>query len=261
MNEVTTADIKRANRLKAGAIAAPIVLTVIPAVITIVLTLLAAGGPPAAVLMLFGGIVATVIGLITGVVTSAILVQKRSALVKQLKDRMAARGIRAEEIDWFRSELKGEERRALKSLEQSDLLLADAYRETLASRLTASRMIKESRRELMLSKRRSNSLKQLKTQRADDFQSVIAGDIRKLETIGDEARVILAEADARLRMIEAAGTRGGSIADSELALKKLSARTSELPLALESAKMADEIRLELAKEGIDYADDELNDRR
>ena len=36
--------------------------------------------------------------------------------------------------------------------------------------------------------------------------------------------------------------------DLELALKKLSARTAELPLALEQAKMAEEIRAELESE-------------
>jgi hypothetical protein len=46
-------------------------------------------------------------------------------------------------------------------------------------------------------------------------------------------------------MIEAAAVRGAGLADSELALKKLSARTAELPLALESAKMAEAIRREL----------------
>ncbi len=250
MNEISKADLAKANRLKTGAIAAPIALTLVPAVITLVLMLLAAGGPPAAVLILFGGVVATVLGLLTGVTTSVILAQKRSSWVRELKDRMAARGIKAEEIEWFRNELKGDERKALRSLEQRDLLLADAYRETLASRLTASRMIKDSKRELLLSRRRLNSIKQSKSSRAEDFQSVIAEDIQKLERIGDDAKVILAEADSRLRMIEAAGTRGGSIADSELALKKLTARSSELPLALESAKMADEIRLELEKEGI-----------
>ncbi len=251
MNEITKSDLARANRLRAGAIAAPIALTVVPAVITLVLLLIAAGGPPAAVIILFGGVIATALGFVTGVVTTAVLTQKRSAWVRQLKDRMAARGIRAEEIDWFRSELKGEERRALKSLEHGDPLLADAYRETLASRLTASRIIKSSRRELMLSKRRQNSIRQLNGGRAEEFRSQIGEDIKKLDDISNEAQIMLAEADSRLRMIEAAGTRSGSIADSELALKKLSARTAELPLALESAKMADEIRLELEKEGIE----------
>jgi hypothetical protein len=251
MNEIVKSDLNRAARLKAGAIAAPVVLTLVPAVITLVLLLAAAGGQPAAVLLLFGGVIATVIGFVTGVVTAAVLTQKRSAWVRQLKDRMAARGIKAEEIDWFRSELKSEERRSLKALEHRDLLLADAYRETLASRLTASRIIKSSKRELMLSKRRQNSIKQLKSGRAEEFRSVIGDDIKKLQHIGEEAMLMLAEADSRLKMIESAGTRAGNIADSELALKKLSSRTAELPLALESAKMADEIRLELEKEGID----------
>jgi hypothetical protein len=52
-------------------------------------------------------------------------------------------------------------------------------------------------------------------------------------------------------MIEVASLRGSSIADSEIALKKLSARASELPLALESAKMAEEIREELEKEPVE----------
>ncbi len=251
MDELTKSEIRHITKLKAGAIAAPVALTIIPAVITLVLLLLAAGGPPAAVLILFGGVVATALGFATGVVTAAVLTKKRSDKVRQLKDHMAARGIRAEEIEWFRSELKAEERRSLKALESRDLLLADAYRETLASRLTASRIIKSSRRELMLSKRRQNSIKQLKSGRAEEFQAMIGNDIKKLDTISEEAQLMLAEADSRLRMIEAAGTREGSIADSELALKKLSARTSELPLALESAKMADEIRVELEKEGID----------
>jgi hypothetical protein len=251
MNEITKTDLRQVQRMKAGAIAAPVALTIVPAVITLMMLLLAAGGPPAAVIIMFGGIIATVLGFVTGVVTAAVLTKKRSDLVRQLKDRMAARGIRAEEIEWFRNELKGEERRALKALEHRDLLLADAYRETLASRLTASRIVKSARRELMLSKRRQNSVKQLKSARAEEFQAMIGEDIKKLERIGEEARLTLAEADSRLRMIEAAGTRSGSIADSELALKKLSARTAELPLALESAKIADEIRLELEKEGID----------
>jgi hypothetical protein len=38
------------------------------------------------------------------------------------------------------------------------------------------------------------------------------------------------------------------VADTELALKKLSARTAELPLALESAKMEEEYRKEFEKE-------------
>jgi len=59
---------------------------------------------------------------------------------------------------------------------------------------------------------------------------------------------MLAEAEARLQMIDVASLRGSSIADSEIALKKLSARAAELPLALESARMTEEIRQELEED-------------
>ena len=161
---------------------------------------------------------------------------------------MTAIGIKAEYIDWFRNELKPAEKRALKAVEARDLLLADAYRETLASRLTATRIVKSSKRELLLAKRRQGTVKQLKSVRADDFQKQIAEDIEKIDQINNEAKLMQAEAESRLEMIEAAAIRGGTLADSEVALKKLSARTAELPLALESAKMTDEIRRELEAE-------------
>ena len=161
------------------------------------------------------------------------------------------RWIKAEEIGWFKSELKSNEKRALKAVEARDLLLADAYRETLASRLTATRIVKSSKRELFLTKKRQNSLKQLRSSRAEEFQTEIAKDLEKIGKINDEAKLMLAEAESRLQMIEAAASRQGSLADSELALKKLSARTAELPLALEAAKMSEEIRLELEKEELE----------
>ncbi|MGH9820067.1 MAG: hypothetical protein ACRD43_07835, partial [Pyrinomonadaceae bacterium] len=46
----------------------------------------------------------------------------------------------------------------------------------------------------------------------------------------------------------AAAVRGTSLADSELALKKLSARAAELPIALESAKLEEDIRRELEED-------------
>ena len=164
---------------------------------------------------------------------------------------MAAAGIRAEQVDWFRNELKPSEKRALRSIESHDLLLADAYRETLASRLTATRIVRSSRRELSFAKKRQSSLKQLRSARSEEFAVQAASDIEKIAAINEEARLMLTEAEARLQMIEAAASRGGTLADNELALKKLSARTAQLPLALESAKMADDIRAELESEDLE----------
>ena len=162
-----------------------------------------------------------------------------------MRERIAADGIRAEEIDWFRNEIKSSEKRALKDLERADAMLADAYRETLASRLTATRILKSSKRELLLTRRRENKIKYLNAEKSAEFRAEIKRDEDKIKTINEEARQMLAEAESRLHMIEAAAMRGTNLADSELALQKLSARAKELPLALEEAKIAEEIRAEL----------------
>lgn len=251
MDDITPRDLAHGRKLAIGAVAAPLTLTLVPALITLVLLLFAAGGPPAAVVILFAGIVATALGFVAGMVTTAVLVGRRSVWTKEMRERIAADGIKAEEIGWFRNELKSSEKRALKAVEVRDLLLGDAYRETLASRLTATRIVKSSKQELLYARKRQSSLKELKSSRSEQFQSEIARDVEKIGRINEEAKLMLAEAESRLQMIEAAASREGSLADSQLALKKLSARTAELPLALESAKIAEEIRLELEKEGLE----------
>ena len=96
--------------------------------------------------------------------------------------------------------------------------------------------------------RRQNKLKYYKTDSSQKFLKELDGDIAKIRSINNDAKEMLTEAEARLQMIDVASLRGSSIADSELALKKLSARASELPLALENAKLTEEIRQELEKE-------------
>ncbi len=251
MQEITPSDLARGRKLKIAAIAAPILLTLGPLMITFLLLLLAATGPPVAAVILFAGIIATVAGFIIGIVIAAILAQRHSVWTREMRERIAAHGIRAEEINWFRNELKSSEKRALRAVETRDPLLADAYRETLASRLTATRIVRSSKRELLLAKRRQNSLKQLKSSKAEEFQTQIANDVENIGRINDEAKLMLAEAESRLQMIEAAASREGNLADAELALKKLSARTAELPLALEAAKMSEEIRRELESEELE----------
>jgi hypothetical protein len=251
MYEITRADLAQGRKLKIGAIAAPVVLTTVPAAVTLLLTLLFSSGPPVAAVILFVGIIATILGFLIGITLTGVLAHRRSVWTKEMREKIAADGIRAEEIDWFQNELKASEKRALKAISARDALMGDAYRDTLASRLTATRIVRSSKRELLLAKRRQNSLKQLKSARAEDFRSETSKDIQKISNINEEAKLMLSEAEARLHMIEGASARGGTLADSELALKKLSARASELPLALESAKMTDQIKKELTLEGFD----------
>jgi len=249
--DITPRDMARGRNLKIGAIAAPFALGGVPAVVTVVLTLLLGMAPPASAALFFVGMIVSFIGLLVGLGLSGFLTYRRATWTKDMRERISADGIRASEIDWFMHELKSSERRSLKEITARDLLLADAYRETLASRLTATRITKSSRRELQLMQRRQSKMKQLKSASSEEFQKELAKDIGKIQNINTEAKVMLAEAESRMQMIEAASVRGGSIADSELALKKLSAHASELPLALEQAKMADEIRAEMEKEPLE----------
>lgn len=245
---VTDRELARGRNLKVAAWTAPILLTGIPAVVFLALTLIFGSTPPVAVTLFFFGVVVTTIGFIAGLAASGLFAYRLSNWTKEMREKIAADGIRAEEIEWFRHELKSNEKRALKDIGRSDLLLADAYRETLASRLTATRIVKSSKKELFLTQRRKAKLKQLKSEKADDFRSQIDNDAAKIASINEEAKLMLIEAEARLQMIEAAATRGRSLADSELALKKLSARSQTLPIALEEARMTDEIKRELEEE-------------
>ena len=253
MYEITEKDLAYGRKLRLGAIASPLVLLLVPALITIVLMLVAASSPPVAAVVLFFGFVATTIGFLSGIAISLILTYKRTKWTREMRERIAADGIRADEIEWFFAEMKPSEKRALRDITARDLLLGDAYRETLASRLTATRIIRNSRRELSMAKKRQNSLKQLRSARSSEFQAQLGEDITKISGIHNEAREMLAEAESRLAMIEAASSRAGGLADNELALKKLSARANELPIALEAAKVADEIRDELEKHGLEPA--------
>jgi hypothetical protein len=253
--DVTKKDLAKGRNLKIAAWSAPVVLAGLPAVIFLFLTVVFGTTPPVAATFFFLGLILTIIGFVTGLAFSGYFAYRYSNWSKEMRERIAADGIKAGEIDWFRNEMKTSEKRALHEAERSDPLLADAYRETLASRLTATRIIKSSKRELLLARRRETKLKYLKSQNAERFLEEVKGDIDKFSSINGEAKEMLVEAESRLQMIEAAATRGTNLANAELALERLSARTAELPLALEAARMQEEIRKEL--ETGDYKLDEL----
>ena len=246
--DISKRDFARGRNLKIAAFSAPFVLSGVPALLFLTLMFIFGSTPPIAATFFFIGLILTVIGFVVGLGFSGLFAYRHSVWTREMRERIAADGIKAEEIDWFRNELKANEKRALKDMKRTDPMLEDAYRETLASRLTATRIVRSSKRELLLAKRRQTKLKQLKRLNRDSserFNSEIERDVQKIGSINDEAKLMLAEAESRLQMIEAAAVRGSSLADSELALKKLSARASELPLALEEAKMTEEIRREL----------------
>lgn len=238
--DISPRELARGRNLKAAAFLSPVVLTIPVLILTFILVFFLAASPPVAATMLFLGLVATVIGLFAGLALSGVFSYRYSNWKDSMRERMAADGIKAEEVGWFKKELRPSEKRALRDISASDEVLADAYRETLASRLTASRIIRSSKKELLLTQRRQQKLRQLKTERSKEFQLQIQKDVEKLSGINTDAKQMLIEAESRLQMIEAAAMRGGNLAGSEVALKKLAARASELPLAVEAALLHQE---------------------
>ncbi|MDQ2747065.1 MAG: hypothetical protein M3T96_07395 [Acidobacteriota bacterium] len=244
--EITRRDSAKNKALKYGAWLAPVTLSVVPAAIFFTLSLLATGATTA--MFFFFSLIALFVGLVLGLVVTGGILYYRSRWLTTVRERLAVDGIKANEVEWFRHELTTVEKTSLKEIEAKDALLGDAFRDTLAARLTATRILKSSKQELLLARRREGKLKYLKSENSANLQEDLKRDIEKLSGINTEAETMRVEAETRLQMIEAASRRGGSVADTEFALKKLSARTSELPLALESARMEDEIRRELERE-------------
>lgn len=245
--EITRKDAAKDKFLKIGAWSFPFLLPAIPAAIFFVLFMLATSTPTAAV---WGSLIliSLVGGFILGLFVSGGLMLYRSRWLAQVRERLAVDGIKAEEVEWFKHELTAAERRSLQEIEARNLLMGDAFRDSLAARLTATRIQKSAKQELMLIKRRQNKLKYSKAENSQTFQEELQKDFEKLTEIQKEADAMRLEAENRMHQIETAARHGTNFSETELALKKLSARTSELPLALESARMEEEIRKELEKD-------------
>ncbi len=245
--EITRKDVAKDKFLKIGAVGFPFLLPIIPAAIFFLLLMLA-GSPAQAAVWLFLTIASLIGGFILGLIVSGSLMFYRSRWLADVRERLAVDGIKAEEVEWFKHELTPAERRSLQEVEAKNLLFGDAFRDSLAARLTATRIQKSARQELQLIKRRQSKLKYSKAENSSAFHDELGKDFEKITEIQKEAEEMRIEAETRMHQIETAARHGTNFSETELALKKLSARTSELPLALESARMEEEIRKELEKE-------------
>jgi hypothetical protein len=245
--EITRKDVAKDKFLKIGAWSLPFILSIIPALVFF-LSFIVSSAPSWAVVSGFLVIASLIGGFVLGLIISGGLMYYRSRWLADIRERLAVDGIKAEEVEWFKHELTGAERRSLQDIEAKNLLLGDAFRDSLAARLTATRIQKSARAELALIKRRQGKLKYSKAENSAAFQEELGKDFEKLTKIQKEAEEMRIEAENRMHQIETAARHGTNFSETELALKKLSARTSELPLALESARMEEEIRKELEKD-------------
>lgn len=188
------------------------------------------------------------VGALVGLLAALFVVLYRRGWEKGLRERLAADGITADELKWFMSELSADERRALGQMDAQSALLAEAYRETLAARLTAARVLAGARRDAADVERRLGEASRLQSAGRATLEEDLRKDGARLERIRREAEEHRREIDARLQTIEALAARRASEAETEVALLRLGAVRAETPLALEGAREESEAREEVDRE-------------
>lgn len=210
-------------------------LVTTPVPIVFVLFFLSAATTDSAAFYLVLSFVSLGLGLVVGVCLLISLLLYRRRWQGRLRDRLATDGITAAEVSWFDSELSSEERKTWSDLKEKNLLLADAYCETLAARLTASRIAARARGEILRIERQMNRARHLRGVETSSLLNDLISDRRRVDSLREEATIRLAEAKARLQTIEAAANRTLSQTETDLMLRRLTASQEQSPLALEMA--------------------------
>jgi len=219
-------------------------ITVTPPAI-LLLTYLLSGFSP---LFLVFAITSVPFALIAAIIVTLVLLLFRRRWARDFRDRLASDGITADEVGFFLSELTSGERRALREMEKRQPLLADAYRETLALRLNASRLTASARRDLLQVERRINRARYLNAPDTSVLLEELGRDRTRLEKLKQEGASRRAEAEARLQMIEAAASRGASWAETNYMLQRLEEGRKNLPLGLENARAEQQLREDAERE-------------
>ena len=183
-----------------------------------------------------------------GLVAALVVYMYRRFWERRLRERLAADGVTADELSHFTSELTAEQRRALREMEARHPLLADAYRETLAARLTAARVLARAGDDALLVERRLQTAAGIRAAGRTELEENLHKDRLRLERVRSEADEHAQELDARLQMIEAIADRDASEAETELALKRLGSVRENRPLTLDSIRQQQETLEEVERE-------------
>lgn len=218
-----------------------VALTSLPVpLVWLVLFFMATATDTAAVYLLLAGLSLT-IGFALGLVIAAILLFYRKNWLSKLRDRLASDGITANEVVWFRSELTSAERKALGEMQQSNPLLADAYLETLANRLTASRIMARSRKEMLRVERHINRARTVRTPESAALQKDLTEDHDRLKNVYAQASEHLNKAKTRLQVIETTANRKLTQGETDQMMRRLGSAQDQLPLVLEIAQLEQQI--------------------
>ena len=223
------------------------VLVTIPLPIIFILLFLASATTDSKAVYLLLLFVSLGMGLVVGLLLLFLLLFYRRQWHRRLRDRLAADGITAAEVEWFASELSSEERTTWRELKQKNPLLADAYCETLAARLTATRITARARGEILRVERQINRTRNIRAVDTSSLLNDLMSDRQRIDDLRQEATTRLAQAKARLQTIEAAARRTLNQTETDLMLRRLAASQEQSPLALEIASMEQEALRDIGK--------------
>ncbi|HZE70822.1 MAG TPA: hypothetical protein VE135_15030 [Pyrinomonadaceae bacterium] len=237
--KLTTRDQAVSRVLKWSPWLAFLLLSLPPPLVFLLLFLTATATDSAAVYLLLS-LFSLGLGVVLGLLAVVVLILYRGSWLRRLRNRLAADGITANEVTWFTSELTSAERRALAEIQSQNPLLADAYLETLATRLTATRIRSRAVQELIRADRRINRARSLGGVDTAELIRGLETDRERYSHLKTEASSRLAEAQARLQTIEAAASRSMNQVETELMLQRLSVAQEKLPLVLEMAKLEED---------------------
>ena len=220
-------------------------LVTLPLPILFLLLFLTSTTTDSAAIYLLLSFVSMGLGLVVGLFVFILLLFYRRRWHRRLRDQLAADGITASEVVWFTSELTSEERTTWQELKEKNPLLADAYCETLAARLTATRIIDRARAEILSLERQRNRTRNIHGADTASILNDLLLDRKNFEDLRQEATVRLSEAKARLQIIEATANRSLSKNETDLMLQRLTVSQEQFPLALEMASLEQEALREL----------------
>src|SRR4029079_3389743 len=181
-----------------------LLITSVPVPIVFLVMFMAAGDTDTAAVYFLLSFVSLGLGLVVGLLLVMLLFFYRRRWQGRLRDRLALDGITANEVSCVASELSSEERKTWGELKQKNPLLADAYCETLAARLTASRIIGRARGETLKVERQINRTRNIRGVDTTKLLADLLSDRQRSDELRKEATVRLSETKARLQTIEAA---------------------------------------------------------
>jgi len=181
-------------------------------------------------------------GLVAGIILALSLLLYRRNWHRRLRERLASDGITVDELPFFTRELKSAERLALRRIESQNKPLADAYRETLAARLTATQLLNKAKKELVRIDGRLARARQLQNADTTRLRKDLTADRQRVEEIKKRAENHLGQAEAQLQTVEATSSRSFLREGTDIVLQRLGSTVEHTPFALEAAQLEEVAR-------------------